>query len=108
MFSTSGAGLSESTVVLLGLFSRRLVSEGDPTKGHDVVCKIGWTADHIEALRREKDAYIQLADLQGKFIPCLMGVFEAEEDHGPMLCLIISYVGSPSGKPLAGYPRFVR
>ena len=86
----------------------RLVSEGDPTKGHDVVCKIGWTADHIEALRREKDAYIQLADLQGKFIPCLMGVFEAEEDHGPMLCLIISYVGSPSGKPLAGYPRFVR
>ena len=86
----------------------RLVSEGDPTKGHDVVCKIGWTADHIEALRREKDAYLKLADLQGRFIPYFMGVFEGEVDDSPMVYLIMSYAGGPLKRPLVCYPRIVR
>ena len=82
-----------------------LVPQHDPSVKHDVVCKIGWTADHLERLANEATAYSQLNKLQGDFIPQLLGVFEGTTNKGPTTCLITSYAGSPCREFLIDLPK---
>ena len=82
----------------------QLVPQHDPSIRHDVVCKIGWTADHLKRLANEATAYSQLTKLQGDFIPQLLGVFEGTTNKGPTTCHITSYAGSPCREALINFP----
>ena len=83
----------------------QLVAQHDPSIRHDVVCKIGWTADHLKRLANDATAYSELTELQGNFIPQLLGVFEGTTNKGPTTCLITSYAGSPCREALINLPK---
>ncbi|KAI0756157.1 hypothetical protein C8Q80DRAFT_1215223 [Daedaleopsis nitida] len=66
----------------------------DGRRHSEVVCKIGRGRQLMERLRKEADQYRdKLADLQGRYVPTFVGLFEGEMEEGETGCLVLSYEG---------------